>query len=559
VVPTSDKYGEGIKEIISGIKKAIEGRDIPRKRPVLMKIDDHLVPLQELVDYLAQISIENTFSPFSDSLNLIAADAFIKYLEPYLEPDHIARISILIKNARETFHANGIDHRSLESRARYTFIDEDLLPAFGVLEISDRSSSEKVDQVVTHPVFGSVLFVCLLGFIFNAIFSWAQYPMELIESGVTWLGEMTRAIIAPSEIRNLLIEGVIGGVGNTVVFLPQIVLLVFFIGLLEDSGYMARMSFMMDGMLGRFGLSGKAVLPLLSGFACAIPAIMSARTMENRRDRLLIILLIPLMSCSARLPVYTLMISALIPHETIWGFFQLQGLVLFGMYFLGFFTALIIAFVIKGFSGKDRAVQYWIELPPYRIPMARSLWWRVYDAGKKFLINAGSIILAMSIILWFLASFPKVEAGSELSAKKTVAQSYAGKLGKLLEPVIQPLGFDWKIGVGLISSFAAREVIIGTFSTIYNIEAGKEDVSISLRDALRNDRYPDGRRVFTPLVALSFLVFFVYAAQCMSTFAIIKKETNSWLWPFVMITYMNVLAYFAALIVYQGGLWIGMI
>jgi ferrous iron transport protein B len=236
---------------------------------------------------------------------------------------------------------------------------------------------------------------------------------------------------------------------------------------------------------------------------------------------------------------------------------QVQGIVLIGMYSLGFVTALIISFVIKKISGKDKTFQYWIELPPYRVPMMRSLWWRVYDSGKKFLVNAGSIILAMTIILWFLASYPKTEHQQGLSSQVSVKQSYAGQMGKLIEPLIKPLGFDWKIGVGLISSFAAREVIISTFSTIYNIEAADEDDTISLREALKNDKYPDGRAVFNPLVALSLLVFFVYAAQCMSTFAIIKKETKTWFWPFVMLIYMNVLAYVASLVVFQGGLLIG--
>jgi ferrous iron transport protein B len=226
------------------------------------------------------------------------------------------------------------------------------------------------------------------------------------------------------------------------------------------------------------------------------------------------------------------------------------------MYFLGLITAMFSALLVKKFSAKNFTHQYWLELPPYRIPMLQSIWWRILDAGKKFLLNAGSIILAMTIVLWFLASYPKAHEESSLSSREQVAQSYAGQLGHLIEPVIAPLGFDWKIGVGLISSFAAREVIISTFSTIYNIEAGETGENIRLRQILRNDRYPDGRLVFTPLVALSLLVFFVYAAQCMSTFAIIRRETSSWRWPLFMLFYMNALAYMAALIVYQGGRWI---
>jgi len=418
---------------------------------------------------------------------------------------------------------------------------------------SQKSRSEKIDEILTHPLKGSLIFIFILGFIFNAIFSWAQYPMEMIQDGITGLAAFAQKQLPESALRNLVVDGIIGGVGNVFVFLPQIILLVIFIGLMEDSGYMSRISFMLDGLMGRLGLSGKAVLPILSGFACAIPAIMAARTVESLRDRLLIIMLIPLMSCSARLPVYTLLISALIPQQTLFGVIQVQGLVLLGVYFLGFITALIIAFIIKFISGHKNRTQYLIELPPYRWPMLQSLWWRIYESGKKFIVNAGSIILAMTIILWFLASYPD----SEKLHDDPVSKSYIGKMGHLIEPVIEPLGFDWKIGVGIITSFAAREVIISTFSTIYNIEAGEGQELVSLKEALKSDYRSDGSKVFTPLVGLSLLVFFVYAAQCMSTFAVIKRETKSWLWPGLMIVYMNTLAYLAAFMVFQGGQMIG--
>jgi ferrous iron transport protein B len=285
---------------------------------------------------------------------------------------------------------------------------------------------------------------------------------------------------------------------------------------------------------------------------------MAARTVENRRDRFLIIMLIPLMSCSARLPVYTLIISALIPQHIIFGFFHLQGIILLIVYFLGFGTAIIIALFLKLFTQKTKSTTYNIELPPYRLPMLRSLGWRVYDAGKKFVLNAGSIILAMTIILWFLASFPQIDESEVMNKEQKISHSYAGQLGHIIEPVIKPLGFDWKIGVGLITSFAAREVIISTFSVLYNVQAEEDEQARSLSIALKKDRYPDGRIIFTPLVAFSLLVFFVYAAQCMSTFAIIKRETRSWFWPLLMIVYMNILAYAASLIIFQSGKLIGL-
>ncbi len=523
----------------------------------MIKADAQLTLVGEMTDFLARFYQDRNILPLIDSLRILADDRYAKHVMPFLDKKQAADLNELTKRTRDRFDSQNIDYHSLETSARYRFIDEELRPAFERSMESEKSMSEKVDRVITHPVLGSIIFLVLLTFIFNAIFSWAQYPMGLIEDLFSQLGNFLTNTLPPSKIKGLLVDGMIGGVGNIVVFLPQIILLVFFISILEDSGYMSRMSFMMDGLMRRFGLSGKSVLPLLSGFACAIPAVMAARTIERWRDRLLIIMLIPLMSCSARLPVYTLVISALIPQKTFWGFLELQGMILLGVYFLGFFTALIVAMVVKFVAGTSRLAQYLFELPPYRFPIFRSVGWRVYDAGKKFLLNAGSIILAMTVILWFLASYPDPDPGENLSSKDAVSQSYAGQLGHLIEPVISPLGFDWKIGVGLISSFAAREVIISTFSTIYNIEAGDEAPVVSLAQAMKNDRRPDGRPLFTPLVALSLLIFFVYAAQCMSTFAIIRRETQSWRWPLIMILYLNLLAYFASLIVYQGGKLIG--
>ncbi len=558
VLPISAKYGQGIDDLITSIQKTISQPRKSLQNPVFLKLDDRHRPLQELIDYLSKNRTDHTILPLIDSVRAISDDSYLQFIKPYLDSDQLKTVTHLIKKARETFHINGINFRTMESSARYNFIDEDLARAFTNSTETDKTFSERIDETITHPVIGSILFVALLGLIFNTIFSWAQYPMDMITSGMGWLTAELNILVPSSAFKSLVIDGIISGVGNVIVFLPQIVLLVFFIGLLEDSGYMARMSFMMDGLMGRLGLSGKSVLPLLSGFACAIPAVMAARTIENWRDRLLIIMLIPLMSCSARLPVYTLIISALIPQQTILGFIQLQGLILLGVYFLGFFTALFIALVVKLFTKKIKGSHYIIELPPYRIPMLQSLWWRIFDAGKKFIITAGSIILAMTIILWFLASYPQTNDAELVSQEQKVSQSYAGQLGHLIEPVIKPLGFDWKIGVGLITSFAAREVIISTFSILYKIEADEYKEVVSLSEALKNDRYPDGSKVFTPLVAISLLVFFVYAAQCMSTFAIIKRETRSWLWPSLMIVYMNLFAYTASLIVFQGGKLIGL-
>lgn len=558
VIPVSAKFGEGIDELIASIRKIVQNPPEKLKNRTYLKIDDIKDELNSLSAYLNENRTDHIILPLIDSIRVLSDESYIRFISPYLSAEKLNSAKILIRNTRKNIRKRGINLSTLESDARYNFIDNDLSKAFDQSSESEKTFSEKIDQIISHPVLGSFIFIMLLGLIFNTIFSWAQFPMDLITSGIEQIGSELNLLIPTSMFKSLLIDGIVVGVGNVIVFLPQIILLVFFIGLLEDSGYMARMSFMMDGIMGRLGLSGKSVLPMLSGFACAIPAVMAARTVESWRDRLLIIMLIPLMSCSARLPVYTLIISALIPQQTIWGLVQLQGLILLMVYFLGFFTALVIAFIIKLITQKARRITYNIELPPYRLPMIRSIWWRVFDAGKKFVVTAGSIILAMTIILWFLATFPQTPDSDSVSQDQKVSQSYAGKLGHFIEPLIKPLGFDWKIGVGLITSFAAREVIISTFSILYNIEAAEDEEVISLSSALKNDRYPDGTKVFTPLVALSLLVFFVYAAQCMSTFAIIKRETRSWFWPLVMIAYMNILAYTASLVVYQGGKLIGL-
>jgi ferrous iron transport protein B len=558
VIPVSARYGEGINDLIKTIQRIISQPSKSQKNQTYLRFVDNWNDLRVLIDYLNNNRTDHTILPLIDSIRVISDDTYFQFMSPYLKAEDLTPLKKLIKNTRELMQTSGINLSSLESEARYNYIDVDLSEAFTNSSESEKSLSEKIDHFISHPVYGSLIFVALLALIFNTIFSWAQYPMELITSGIDIMGAELNSLLPQSLFKSLLINGIISGVGNIVVFLPQILLLIFFIGLLEDVGYMARMSFMMDGIMARLGLSGKSVLPILSGFACAIPAVMAARTVENRRDRFLVIMLIPLMSCSARLPVYTLIISALIPQQIIYGFIHLQGIILLIVYFLGFWTALIISFFLKLVTKKSKSATYNIELPPYRLPMLKSLGWRVYDAGKKFVINAGSIILVMSIILWFLASFPQINEPDATSEEQKISQSYAGQLGHFIEPAIKPLGFDWKIGVGLITSFAAREVIISTFSVLYNIQADKDDQILSLSVALKNDRYPDGRKVFTPLVALSLLIFFVYAAQCMSTFAIIKRETQSWFWPSLMIVYMNILAYTASLIVFQGGKFIGL-
>ena len=452
----------------------------------------------------------------------------------------------------DTLDSLGYPHRILEATLRYHWLDALLETDSSSITHKDRS--EKFDRVLTHPWWGPLIFVTVLYLIFQAIFSWATIPMEWISSGVDWVGTVLWNQMPSGLMRELLVKGVVSGVGSILVFLPQILILVFFLSLLEDSGYMARVAFMLDRLMTRVGLHGRSVLPLMSGYACAIPGIMSTRTIDSWKERLITILILPLMSCSARLPVYTLMIAAFIPSMKILGFIQLQSLTLVIMYFLGTATALVMAKVFSSFIKTRGKSSFVLELPPYRVPLMQSVLRQVYTRGKVFIRNAGQIILAISMVLWFLASFPRQDTAGE---PVPIQQTYAGKIGQAIEPVIKPLGFDWKLGIGLLTSFAAREVVVSTLATLYSIQDREASV-VNLSEALRNDTDPQtGKPRYTPLIALSLMVFYVFAAQCMATFAIVRHETRSWKWTLFMVGYLNVLAYTGSLIVYQGGRLLG--
>lgn len=445
---------------------------------------------------------------------------------------------------------------SLEAMLRYKWLDANLAQdrSDQTNKIRKIHASEKIDQILTHRWLGPGIFIGLLYFIFQSIFNFASLPMDWIEAGVNWLGKRAVTLVPESYFRDLLIDGIIAGLGAILIFLPQIVILMFFLTLLEDSGYMARVAFMLDRGMSKIGLHGRSVLPLMSGYACAIPGIMSTRTINNWKERLITMLILPLMSCSARLPVYALMIGAFIPPITVGYIFGLQGLMMVVMYFIGTVTALILAKLFSLWIKSEEKSSFVMEMPPYRLPILRSVFRQVFIRAKLFLFNAGKIIMAISIILWFLASFPKTDNRGE---QTTIHNSFAGKIGHIIEPAIQPLGFDWKVGIALITSFAAREVVVSTMATIYNVENTSDDM-VQLSDAMKNDVNPStGLPVFTPLVAVSLMVFYVYAAQCMATFAIIRRETNTWKWPLFMIVYMNVLAYLVSFLIYQGGLWLG--
>ncbi|MGH9928111.1 MAG: ferrous iron transport protein B [Pyrinomonadaceae bacterium] len=416
------------------------------------------------------------------------------------------------------------------------------------------SSTERIDAVMTHKIAGPMILLLVMLLVFQSIFSWANLPMNLIDHVFSALRDGVRGHLPVGLLTDLLVDGVIAGVGGVLVFLPQILLLFFFISILEDSGYMARAAFLMDRLMRTVGLNGKAFMPLLSSFACAVPGIMATRTIESPKDRIATIMIAPFMSCSARLPVYTLMIAACFSDRKILGVISAGVVIILAMYLLGVLVAILVAWILKATLLNAPAPPFVMELPPYRLPQFANVAHVMFERAGLFVKRAGTVILAISILLWALVAFPRRPGNTP---SEQVQQSFAGQAGRAIEPVITPLGFDWKIGVGLISSFAARETIVSTLSIVYNVGDEAKGQSGSLVEALRKVKRLDGSPAWTPLVALSLMVFFVLACQCMSTLAVVRRETNSWRWPLFMVAYMLALAYVGSLITYQGGRLLG--
>jgi ferrous iron transport protein B len=461
-----------------------------------------------------------------------------------------------------------------ETIHRYSYI-QDLLNTV-VLKSSDHSwkkYSVQIDQIVTHKVWGYLIFLGILFLIFQAIFAWATVPMDYIDSTFAFISSYLHSILPDQKLTSLLADGVIPGIGGIVIFVPQIAILFAFISILEESGYMARVVFLMDKVMRKFGLNGKSVVPLMSGVACAIPAIMATRTIDNWKERTITILVTPLMSCSARLPIFTILIALIVPNQTALGFFNLQGIALMGLYLLGFLAAIGSAWVMKQLIRVKERSYLIMELPTYRIPKWSNVGFTIVEKTKAFVLEAGKIILAISIILWVLASFgpgKSFENAREIVIQESqnlrlteqglndrvaaykLEHSYAGVIGKAIEPVIKPLGYDWKIGIALITSFAAREVFVGTIATIYSIGSVSEDDSSTIKERLKAEVNPEtGGPRYTPAVGLSLLVFYTFAMQCMSTLAVVYRETKGWKWPLIQLTYMSVLAYVSAFAVFQ--------
>jgi ferrous iron transport protein B len=462
--------------------------------------------------------------------------------------------------------------------ARYKFISEVYQETVKHKKTHERTISDKIDNILTHKFFGLIILAAVLLLVFQAIFSWAELPMNLLESGFGALSEFVKTQLPEGVVADLIADGIIAGVGGVLVFLPQILLLFLFISILEDTGYMARAAFLLDKLMSKVGLHGKAFLPLMSSFACAIPGIMATRTIENPRDRLATIMIAPFMSCSARLPVYALMIATFFAGQTVWGFLSLGAVLMLAMYSLGILAAILVAFVLKRTLLKSPPPPFVMELPPYRLPHLRNIFQNMFMRAWQFVKRAGTVILTISIILWALTYFPRTgqtyvhlvgkggnlpgaveiqEANEDFRNAEQIKNSFAGKLGHFIEPVIAPLGFDWKIGIALIASFAAREVLVSTLSIIYNAGKDANEESETLISAIREAKRDDGSPVWTPLTGLTLMVFFVLAMQCMSTLAVVRRETNSWKWAVVMVAYMTTLAYLAAFLTYQTGKLLG--
>lgn len=456
-----------------------------------------------------------------------------------------------------------------ETILRYNLINEWLYDTVKKTydEGAPETFSNRLDKILTHRIWGLTIFLFVLFLVFQSIFSFSEYPMQAIEQLFIWLGSQLRSSLPAGVLSSLLIDGVLAGLGGVVVFIPQIVILFAFIAILEDTGYMARVTFMMDKLMRSVGLNGKSVVPLISGIACAVPAIMATRTIENWKDRLVTILVVPLMSCSARLPVYTLLIGLVVPQTYVAGIFSLQGLTLMGLYLIGFLAAITAALVLQKIIRSKERNFFLLELPVYRSPRWKDIGITLIEKSKTFVLDAGKIIVAVSIILWVLASYgppsamenierryanlPKTEANQLQYKAEKLENSFAGTIGHTIEPIIRPLGFDWKIGIALITSFAAREVFVGTMSTIYSVndESGNNS---SIRERMLSATYGSSEvKVFTLPTAFSLMIFYAFAMQCMSTLAIVLRETKSWKWPLLQLCYMTTLAYLSSLLVYQ--------
>ena len=530
ILETNAKANIGIEEI----RNAIRNNEFSASDKAFFDIPSENLGLVFKIS--RQINEKNFYKVWT----LIAADTYLGKLESVkTQLNHEDRKCMVPKRLQVQ-----------ETIRRYQQIDGYMSQIISKKPQFKELLTEKLDKVLVHPILGYLVFALILLMIFQSVFFIAEYPMNWIDGSFAWLSQFTKTHLPEGPINSLLSDGIIPGIGGIVIFAPQIGILLYFLYLLEDSGYMARVIFLMDRFLRPFGLNGKSIVPLVSGTACAIPAIMSTRNIENVKERLITILITPFMTCSARLPVYSIIIALIFSDETIWGI-QYKALALFAMYFLGFVTALISAFILKYFIKNKGKTFLVMDLPAYKMP----LW--TYDfklvLGKvwEFITGAGKIILAVSVILWVLSYFgPKDEKQLfQVQSEVKLENSYLAKIGRQMEPAIAPLGYDWKMGVGILSSFAAREVFVGTMSTLYSLDDEAEEQTVI--EKMKADVKPNGEKVFNFATGISILIFYAFAMQCISTIAVVYRETKSWKWTVIQLVFMSGLAYFVSMIAYQ--------
>lgn len=557
VVPINPRKNKGIAQL----KKAVE----------LTALQQYKVPARNFIESasLAEKAVSGVQEILPDLSDYRAIHYLINH-ESFILPTDL---QIKIETIEQENQFNHTRVQAEEILQRYHRIKQVMQHTVTEPDpLQKKLFTERLDDVLLHRTWGYVILTVVLFFLFQSIFWLAEYPMRLIEWSFATIGTQISNAMANGWFSNLLVNGLLAGLSGIFVFVPQIMILFGLITLLEDTGYMARISFLTDKIMRKVGLNGKSVMPMISGFACAVPAIMSARNIENKKERLLTILITPLMSCSARLPVYTILIALVIPQKYFLGFLSLQGLVMMGLYILGLAMALLVSYIAKWFIKIKEKSIFILELPVYRSPRWNNIVITMLQKARIFIVDAGRIIMLISLILWALSSFgpggsiDKVSAQYEQqiqqnpSQKQTLQQhkqtamlenSYAGILGKAIEPVIRPLGYDWKIGIALITSFAAREVFVGTMATLYSVGDDDSEEGLLLRQKMQQARRADGSKVYTLATGLSLMIFYVFAMQCMSTLAIVRRETGSWHWPMLQLVYMTGLAYLMSLLVYQ--------
>lgn len=549
-----------------------KNKGIVQLKKVIEQTAQHLYqsPVRDFIDNKALA--ENSIEEVKKHLPQLSDYAAIHYLinhESFVLDDTTQKTieAIEVKN-----NFNPTKTQAEEIVQRYSCIRHVMQQAVSEPDPLQKSLfTEKLDNILLHRVWGYVILLGVLFLLFQSVFWLAQFPMDWIELGFAKLSQGLSSSLPDNRWTDLLVNGVVAGLGGIFIFVPQIMILFGLITLLEDSGYMARISFLSDRLMRSVGLNGKSVMPMISGFACAVPAIMSARNIENRKERLLTILITPLMSCSARLPVYTILIGLVIPKTYLLGFLGVQGLVMMGLYLLGLIMALIVSYVAKWFIKINEKSFFILELPTYRSPRWGNVLPTMISKARIFVVDAGKVIMIISLVLWALSSFgpgdslekvtqryeqQKAQPGADIKQLKKeyktdlLENSYAGRLGKTIEPAIAPLGYDWKIGIALITSFAAREVFVGTMATLYSV-GDDDDGSLLLKEKMKAAVRPDGKPVFNLASGLSLMIFYVFAMQCMSTLAVVKRETKSWKWPVIQLIYMTGLAYVMSWVVYQ--------